>query len=300
MKKLTVKVSRDKNKFFILSAAVILFGLIMAFTLGLNFGIDFLGGTVVQIDLHTTFETSDIREITDEYDKTCTITSAGDDATQVVISSKVDFTDEQKVTFFDAFKDKYNLSDDDLLSFDNVSATIGKDLQKQALLASLVAVVGILIYITIRFEFLFGITAVIALIHDLLVVIGVYAVFQIPVNSSFIVAILTILGYSINDTIVVFDRIRENRKKYARYDFANLVDDSINQTIKRSVYTSVTTLLAISALYVFGVSSVREFVLPMMIGFISGTYSSIFVASSIWYIIKEKQAEKLQAKLKTR
>ena len=238
--------------------------------------------------MHTEFETSDIRLITDQYDPSCEISTAGNEKTQVVVSSKVDFTDEQKVTFFKAFQSQYDLIDDDLLSFDNVSASIGKDLQKQALWASMVAVGAILIYVTIRFEFLFGITAIIALLHDLFILLGVYAIFKIPVNSSFIAAMLTILGYSINDTIVVFDRIRENRRKYSKYDYAGLIDNSVNQTMVRSINTSLTTLIAISALYVFGVTSIREFIFPMMVGFISGTYSSIFVASSLWYSIKKE------------
>ncbi len=300
MKNIKIQLTKNVNKFFIVSAIIILAGVAGLLLNGLNFGIDFKGGTIVQIELHKEFETADIRLITDEYDPSCEISTAGNEKTQVIVSSKIDFTDEQKVTFFEEFKSKYDLIDDDLLSFDNVSASIGQDLQKQALWASLVAVGAILIYVTIRFEFLFGITAIVALLHDLLVLLGVYAIFKIPVNSSFIAAMLTILGYSINDTIVVFDRIRENRRKYSKYDYAGLIDNSVNQTMVRSINTSLTTLIAISALYVFGVTSIREFIFPMMVGFISGTYSSIFVASSLWYTIKQKQTVKAQNRLKTR
>ncbi|MFA0815964.1 MAG: protein translocase subunit SecF [Anaerofustis sp.] len=300
MKKFRLHVIKLSKLFFIISGILTLITFTSLAIQGLNFGIDFVGGTITQIELHTTFETSDIRQITDQYDPSCEITSGGDDQTQVIISSKVDFTDEQKVSFFNDFKSKYNLSDDDLLSFDNVSPTIGKELQQQALYASVITVVCILIYVTFRFEFYFGLTAIIALVHDLLIVLGVYTLFQLPVNSSFIAAMLTILGYSINDTIVVFDRIRENRRKYSKFDYGNLIDDSINQTLARSINTSLTTVMAITALYIVGVSSIREFILPLILGFISGTYSSIFIASSLWYVIKNNQAKKIQAKLKTR
>lgn len=300
MKKYRLHVIKLSKMFFIISGILTLITFTSLAVKGLNFGIDFVGGTIAQIELHTTFDTADIRTITDQYDPGCEITTGGDDKTQVIISSKVDFTDEQKVTFFDQFKGKYNLTDDDLLSFDNVSATIGKELQQQAIYASLITVICILIYVTFRFEFYFGLAAIIALVHDLLIVIGVYTIFQIPVSSTFIAALLTILGYSINDTIVVFDRIRENRRKYSKFDYGNLIDDSINQTLARSINTSLTTIIAISALYIVGVSSIKEFILPLMIGFISGTYSSIFIASSLWYVIKNGQAKKIQSKLKTK
>ncbi len=295
-----LKVCKNAKVFFILSIAVILIGLGAFFIKGLNFGIDFVGGTIAQIELGTSYESSDIRAITDSYDPSCEITSAGDNNTQVVISSRIDFTDEQKVTFFNAFKEKYNLDDSALLSFDNVSASFGKVLQQQALSASLVTVLAILIYVWIRFEFLFGVAAIMSLLHDLLIVVGFYAIFQIPVNSSFIAAILTILGYSINDTIVIFDRIRENRRKYSKFDYVNLIDDSINQSMGRTINTTLTTLLAVTALYFFGVKAIQEILLPMVIGFVSGVYSTIFVASTFWYVTKESQAKKIQAKRKTR
>lgn len=139
-----------------------------------------------------------------------------------------------------------------------------------------------LIYITFRFEFYFGLSAIIALLYDITIVIGVYALFQIQVNAPFIAAILTILGYSINDTIVVFDRIRENETRIGMRDINELVNVSVSQTLKRSINTVVTTLLAILALYIFGVEAIRSFALPLIVGIVSGCYSSIFVASPLW------------------
>lgn len=276
------------KRYFAVAGAVILAGIICIAAMGMSWGIDFAGGSITQYDLHTQFETADIRAITDEFDPKCDITTAGDEATHVMISSTIDFDEEARLAMFEKFQAKYNLTEADMLSFNKVSATIGKDLQMSALKASAITVFCILIYITVRFEFLFGLAAIAALIHDLLVVLGVYALFRLPVNSSFIAALLTILGYSINNTIVVFDRVRENRKRYGKNDYANLVDDSVNQTLTRSLYTTLTTLLAVGALYVFGVSSIREFALPMIIGFVAGLYSSVCLAGSLWFMMKAK------------
>jgi preprotein translocase subunit SecF len=155
------------------------------------------------------------------------------------------------------------------------------------------ASIGILLYTTIRFEFKSGIAAVIALIHDLLIMLAVYAVFQISVNSSFIAAMLTILGYSINDTIVVFDRIRENKKmgKFSGDDKA-LINGSITQTMARSINTVLRTLITITCVYIFGVTSIKDFAFPLIIGIISGCYSSIFIASPLWYLMIKKSKTK--------
>lgn len=280
-----------KNIFFIFSAILIAISLGALIINGLNFGIDFKGGTIIQIEMHKTFEPSEIREITDGFDKSADITYAGDEKTQLIINTQVDMNKDQIFQVFDQFKEKYNLGDvsEDLLSSEKVSGTIGNELKNQALLASALAVLLMMIYIWFRFEFDFGIAAIIALAHDIIIVLGVYAIFKIQVNSPFIAAILTILGYSVNDTIVVFDRIRENRKKYKKSQNAELVNDSINQTMGRSINTTLTTLLAISALYVMGVQAIRDFALPLIIGFISGSYSSIFIANSFWYVLKERK-----------
>ncbi|MEG0310121.1 MAG: protein translocase subunit SecF, partial [Eubacterium sp.] len=195
---------------------------------------------------------------------------------------------DQRQELFKQFKEKYNLQDKDLISVDTVTATIGSETARNAVLASLVAMVLMLIYITFRFEFLFGMSAIIALFYDITIVIGVYALFQIQVNAPFIAAILTILGYSINDTIVVFDRIRENEMRLGMTDLTELVDVSISQTMKRSINTVATTLIAILALYIFGVEAIRSFALPLIVGIFSGCYSSIFVASPLWKVFQEK------------
>ena len=255
---------------------------------GLNFGIDFVGGTIVTIDLHKTFETSDVRKITDKYDQSADITYGGDQKERVVISTHESLNTDQRKELFEAFKKEYKLDDEDLISVDTVTPSIGQETTRNTVIASLVAIALMLVYITFRFEFFFGLSAVIALVHDITLVIGLYALLQIQVNSPFIAAILTILGYSINDTIVVFDRIRENEAEMGMSDLDNLVDTSINQTLTRSINTTLTTLIAILALYILGVDAVKNFSLPLIVGLTVGCYSSIFIASPLWTIFQKK------------
>jgi preprotein translocase subunit SecF len=296
MKNFNLKVEKYYKRYLLAPAVVIAIGLLMFAIRGLNLGIDFLGGSIIQIELGQTFETSDIRAITDQFDENADITYAGENNTQVIITSRINFDDAAKQDLLSKFEAKYNLGDDALLSVDTTSASIGKDLQRQALLASVVAIICLLIYITLRFEFLFGVATIICLLHDLMIVLSVYAVFHIYVTSNFIAAMLTILGYSINATIVVFDRVREERKKMGKREYANVIDVSVKKSLKRTLYTMVTTLLTMISLYIFGVESIRNFLLPMMIGFICGTYSSLFVAGSIWYMIKKNTGVKKPVK----
>lgn len=294
MKK-NIQVAEKSKIWFAISLILIAISVGSLFINGLNFGIDFIGGTIVTIELNTPFETSDAKALIEEYDSSADVTYAGEAKTQVIISTKRDLSTEERQTLFSKFQEKYNLEDTDLLSIDTVSPSIGAEMANSAMIAAVVAVLLMLVYITFRFEFMFGLAAVIALVHDLIIVLGVYSIFQIQVNSPLIAAMLTILGYSINDTIVVFDRIRENRPKFGKYDYANLVDTSVSQTLRRSINTSFTTLLAIGALYAFGVPAVQDFALPLMVGIVSGTYSSIFIASALWCKIKEFQASKSAA-----
>lgn len=290
-----VPVAEKCKIWFTLSLILITISLGSLLIQGLNFGIDFIGGTIVTIELHTPFDNADARGIVDKFDPGAELTYAGDAKTQVIITTKESLSTEQRQALFSGFKEKYNLQDVDLLSIDTVNPSIGAEMAGKSAIAVVVAVLLMLIYISIRFELLYGITAIIALIHDLIVVLGVYSVFQIQVNSPFIAAMLTILGYSIMDTVVVFDRIRENRPKFGKYDYVNLVDTSVTQTIGRSINTSLTTLIAITALYIFGAPSIRDFALPLMVGITIGTYSSIFNASALWYTIKEYQHKRKAA-----
>lgn len=178
-----------------------------------------------------------------------------------------------------------------VISEDKVSATVGSELLGSSLQALLIAAILMLIYISFRFELLSGLSAVLALIHDVLIMLSMYAIFRLPVNTSFIAAMLTIIGYSINATIVIFDRIRENTKYLKKETFSNIVNKSIWQSMGRSINTSVTTLITIVMVYILGVKSVREFALPIIIGIVCGTYSSIFLSGSFWCLFRGKKAD---------
>lgn len=289
-----VKVDREKKFnfnyvkyrkwFYIGSALILMVGLGFGVIKGYNKGIDFTGGTIVQMNLHEKVNTKEIQKITDKQNlKNVEITSSGADGKEVVIKTSKNLSQDERKALVKSISDTYNLKEKDVLSVEQFGPSAGKELQKNALIASLLAGLGILIYVIIRFELKFGVAAIIATIYDILVLIAFYALFQIPVNTPFIAAILIIMGYSINDTIVVFDRMREHLKRDKRMKPEEIVNVSINQTIVRSLNTSITTLIAITALFVLGVSSIQQFTLPLIVGIISGAYSSIFIAANLWY-----------------
>ena len=291
MQEKTLHIAEKAKIWFTISLVLIAISVGSLIFRGLNFGIDFAGGSVITIDLHQKFETKDIRTITNNYDKTADITYAGKNQHEVVISTKKSLNNQERKKLFAAFQKKYNLKKKDLISVDNITASVGAETTRNTIIASLVAIGLMLIYITIRFEFYFGLASIIALCHDIILTIGFYTVFQLQVNSPFIAAILTILGYSINDTIVVFDRIRENRKTMPmtnEAELANMMNASTTQTMRRSLNTYFTTLIAIVALLIFGVDSIRQFVLPLIVGISCGTYSSIFIASPLWIVFQKK------------
>jgi preprotein translocase subunit SecF len=281
-----------RNIFFVISLIVIVSGILFAAISGLNYGIDFTGGTLIQIDLGKTIPVDEVREITNEFDTKASIIHAGENKEQIIIKSTLDLKNQERLEVFNKFKEKYNLKDEAFIQSQKFGPAIGKEIQRKALISVVIATLGMLAYITFRFEFKFGLSAIIALVHDVLVAITVYAFFKIPINGSFVAAILTIVGYSINDTIVVFDRIRENLKIMKKDKYEDIINTSISQTIVRSLNTSFTTLLAIVTLYIFGVEAIRDFALPLVVGIVVGTYSSIFIASPVWYLLKSRTSIK--------
>ena len=275
--------------FFIISAVVIVAG-ILGFVVngGFNTDIDFTGGTEIYVNLNTEFDEMAIRDSLKSVDGVEISAVQKSDENEAIIKTN-ELTQEQKVAAQDAIKAAFDGAQ--ILSVDNVSASIGADLWNNAAMSIIIAVILMLIYITFRFELLTGISAVLALCHDILVMLSVYAIFKIPVNTSFIAAILTILGYSINATIVVFDRIRENTRFLKKETFANIVNTSIWQTMARSVNTTVTTLIVLVALYILGVPSIKEFALPLIVGVVCGCYSSVFLSGQFWVLFKGKSAK---------
>lgn len=259
----------------------------------LNFDVEFSGGIEIQLDLGEDFNNNDVTQIV----KNITGQSApqvqrilGKQQVNIKVKEVKNSQEQDLETLFEnAFKEKYPKAE--VLSYANVSATISSEMQITAVVAVLIACVAMLIYITIRFkDWRSGVSAIIALVHDVFIVLMVYSVLRVPVNNSFIAAILTIVGYSINNTIVIFDRIRENKiNSHKNINYEELVNKSVKETMTRSLYTSITTLFTVVALYIFGVASIKEFALPMMVGIIAGTYSSIFISTSVWYVFNTKK-----------
>ena len=252
-----------------------------------NFDIDFVGGTTFEFQLDRTADKAVTDHVAELYEqalgrKPSSVTSTGETGVRI---KALELTDAEVETVRDAVVQAYGVDVEKGYQVERVSASVGKDLTRSAFLASGVAVLLILLYIAIRFEFRSGVAAVIALIHDLLVMLSVYVIFRIPFNINFIAAALTILGYSINATIVVFDRVRENRKTMKTGSFAVIVDTSIWDTMSRSINTTVTTLIVMLMLLIFGVSSIRNFALPICVGVLCGCYSSVCISGPLWNLL---------------
>lgn len=281
-----LKIIEKTKIWFSISAIIIILGLVTMATKGLEYGLDFKGGTVIQFNIGKDFNKTDIDDIVKKYDKD--FQSNKVDNTNIEIkSAKLTTDDISKIQ--KEIKDKFKESS--LASQENIGASIGQETRSKAIQAVVIASIAMLIYIGVRFEFKFGIAAILSLVHDILIMLSVYAVFRIPVDSSFIAAILTVIGYSINDTIVVFDRIRENHKYMRRSNTAELANASLTQTMTRSINTVLTVLITLVAVYYF-VPSIRYFSKPLLIGIISGCYSSIFIATPFWVIFKEREGKK--------
>ena len=278
-----------KRKFaYALSCIIIIAGIVSLFVQGLNFGIDFTGGTVFQVQYEDNKEISDLR------DELGTMGYDGAKIQQMdngAFHIKTEFMDQ---TAQDEFEQPLNDASGsfDVLSTNAVDPSIGQEILLSGILALIVAVVLMVVYITIRFQWRFALAGNIALFHDILVTVSIFSIFQLEVNSNFVAAILTIFGYSINDTIVVFDRIRERLGSVKRDNLAMTVNNAIQSILRRSLFTSLTTLIPILCVFFFGGETTKVFVLALIIGIVSGTYSSIFVASPLWYDMSMKSKKK--------
>ena len=285
-----LNINNNKKYFFTLPLVIILIGIICFFTVGFNLDIDFAGGSEMMVDLKTPVVKDDVSKLFEDTlgFKANAVQISLTDENVFTVRSKT-LTQEESEKLWNAFKEKYTLEDAQRLSVDSVSPTIGKELGQSAIVSTIIAVILMLIYITFRFEFLSGIAAIIALIHDVLIMLSFVLILKVPVNTTFIAALLTIIGYSINDTIVVFDRVRENVKFSRRETFAEISAKSVRQTITRSINTSVTTLITIVLLYILGVDAIKDFALTLIIGIIAGTYSSIFIATPVWTMMRKER-----------
>ncbi len=282
-----IKSPTSKSKiFFIFSAILIVVSIVSLLVQGLNLGIDFTGGSTLSFELNGTKYDKEVEARITE------LVKANSDAKDIVVQKMGDdgvsiktteLTNEQSQKIVEAIKAEYKLEQKHVSEVEKVDGNVSKRLIADSLKAIVLAVALMLLYITWRFDFKSGTCAVIALTHDVIIMLGFYSLFRFTVNTSFIAAILTILGYSINATIIVFDRVRENSRLAKKATTANdIADEAITNSYWRAINSSITTLLTICVLYVMGVDSIKEFALPIIIGILAGTYSSLFIAAPVW------------------
>ncbi|MGM9572670.1 MAG: protein translocase subunit SecF [bacterium] len=274
-----------KNLWFAVSGVMLLAGIISLFVFGLNLGIDFTGGTIYDLRFPETVAIDQIRETLDEQGlKNAVIQKTAEK--DIFIRTKIMNKDEQEAL---VAKLSQEHGQAEVQRIEMVGPVIGEQLTKQSLLALLIASVGIVIYVSVRFELKFAVASILAILHDVLIVIGIFSILQKEIDVTFVAAILTIVGYSINDTIVIFDRIRENlRHKSKKESLKDLMNRSIYQSLTRSIYTPLTVLFTLVSLYIFGGETLSNFTLAMILGVLVGTYSSIFNASPLVELWTEK------------
>ncbi|MDP4134122.1 MAG: protein translocase subunit SecF [Bacillota bacterium] len=313
-----------KSKFFAIVSVVLILAGIVGFIVnkGISYGIEFTGGTTIQIDMQgAKYDPNDIQKLVKDIvhgetqvqslneGKSIVIKTVelggylaskkGTDNTAADTTGKKTNSDADKI--FTAIEEKYGVK---IPENDRNVTTIGEATSKKILSDSMkavvIAVILMLLYITVRFEVLSGVAAVAGLIHNILIMLGFYAIFKWPINNSFVAAILTIVGYSINNTIVIFDRVRENVKKERSTAYAEIANVSISQTFTRTLNSSITTLLTIGMVYILGVSSIKEFALPIIIGIIAGTYASIYLCAPLWVWLKNAFIKRKKNKASTK
>ncbi|NMA14988.1 MAG: protein translocase subunit SecF [Clostridia bacterium] len=294
--KLNFEIVKRRKIWYVLSLFIIIPGIISLLMQGLNLGIDFTGRNLMQIKFTQDVSSSEVREIFSQHvEEGFSVQETEDN--NYFVRTTVMSEEQNKAIIADLTS---QLGENEVLRNEHVGPVIGKELTTNALYALAIASVLMVIYITFRFQFKFAIAAIIALLHDVFVMVGVFSLLQFEVDSSFIAAVLTIVGYSINDTIVIFDRIRENMTITRKIeDITKLVNESLMQTLARSINTVLTTLFPLVALLLFGGVTIKTFALALFIGIVSGCYSSIFIASSIWIdlrnIYNQKKITKARA-----
>ncbi|ANU11288.1 protein translocase subunit SecDF [Planococcus antarcticus DSM 14505] len=283
----------NRNKFFLASIVLIVTGMAVLGVFRLNLGIDFSSGTRVEIASEAALTKEEVQSFLDGAGfETDDVVISGDESNIGVARFNEEFSQEEinslKTVTIDEFGAEPNVS--------TVSATVGEELAKNALYALSIAALGIIIYVAFRFEWRMGVASVVALVHDAFFIVAIFSMLRLEVDITFIAAVLTIIGYSINDTIVTFDRIRENMKRMKKIDtteqLEKVVNISLRQTLGRSVNTVMTVLLVVIALLIFGAPSITNFSIALLIGLIAGTYSSIFIAAQVWLVLKKGELKR--------
>ena len=294
-----IKFSNSFKKLNIISSIILFLSLIIILLKGLNLGVDFKGGTLIEIrSENSKIEISEIRKSFLKMDVgDVNVKKFGKEKDYLV---QIEYADLNDQNFIKNLNDKLSLELGAEINFrrvENVGPKVSSELLKDGLLAISLSLAVMLFYIWIRFEWQFSLGAIVALVHDVIITIGIFSLLSYEINLSIIAAVLTIVGYSMNDTVVIFDRIRENLKKYSKISIYEISDISINETLSRTVITSVTTLLALLSIYLFGGAILKGFSFAMIVGVIVGTYSSIFVASPILGYTKVNQKTVLKDNL---
>lgn len=288
---------------YVISLSLILAGVISLIFRGLNFGIDFKGGTEVVLRFENDVAVGDVRAVLKEAGLEGAIKSYGVDRSILVQTGFEGELNQLRALVSNALDDRLPNNPHEVLRIDSVGPSIASDLKWAALKALLGAVVAILLYVGIRFEFRFAAASVVAIFHDVFIVLGIFSIFggmfdfmPLDINQSIIAAFLTIAGYSINDTVVVYDRIRENIRSGKAADYLSIFNSSLNQTLSRTVITSGTTLLVVLVLFIFAGPAIRGFTFAILLGIVIGTYSSLFIAAPVvldWQL-KSKRPIKLR------
>lgn len=284
-----------------ISLVLIIASVCLMLTRGFNMGIDFTGGTIMDLRFEKAVNINDVRSVLNDYNlNNSTIQLSGDSSSATesenVMIRTIDLSEQDRKAVMAGLSDK--LGQYQVLREEKVGATMGTELILNAVYATIISWLLIIAYVSYRFEFKFGISAVLGLAHNVIIVLGAFALTQRQIDSSFVAALLTIIGYSINDTIVIFDRIRENLKLHFRKngDIVELVNTSIYQTMTRSIYTVSTVLFATFALYFFGGDTTKDFAFALLIGFFCGGYTSIFIASPLWVTFRRYSDKKRMEK----
>ena len=290
----------NRRKAYVLSAVLVIAGLVSLSIFGLNLGIDFTGGTVLHLNLGDEFSMGEIETVLVPFEELSGASIqvvqgrdlSGEMSDEGLVIKAPYIEETRRDQLMDAFRDKWPNLDSDDLRIESVGAVVGSELAGQALLSLGVAIILMVLYITFRFEFKFAVATIAALLHNVVIVIGIFSILQMEINVPFVAAILTVFGYSVNDTIVIFDRIRENIRHKRKSDYAAVVNESINQNLIRSINTSLTTLFVMVALlfgfhYYIGSVDLIVFIVALIMGVLIGTYSSIFIASPLWLNLQE-------------
>lgn len=290
--------SKHKVKFMLLPIVIIIAGIVMYFVHGgFNFDVEFLGGIRMQVEMGQDFNNEDVSKLVkDTTGLDAVIQKSGATGQTAVIKLPATDADDggevNKDAVFSALQEKYQLSDDALLSVQSSSPSFGAQVQQKAVSYTLLAILCMLVYIIIRFDWRSGIMAVITLAANVLVMASVYTITNIALNTTFIAAMLTVIGYCINNTIVIFDRVRENMKSRRSIEsITAMTNRSIQETLGRTISSTVTTLIMVLMMYILGVSTIKQFALPLIIGIVIGAYTSIFLAATFWAAWKESEAK---------